>query len=128
MKTASMVKMQLTDEYKEALEICRNLYEQGAIHPEFAIRERADYEADFTNGKAGSYWDVSTGISAFQTRMIEEDAVLHASNLFTNEEGECFTSAGRGNNGVLLFSKKAIPDEETLDKVINIFDRLADEE
>ena len=44
--------------------LCRNLYEQGAIHPEFAIRERADYEADFINGKAGSYWDVSTVIRA----------------------------------------------------------------
>ena len=124
----TMVKMQLTDEYKEALEICRTLYEQGAIHPEFAIRERADYEADFTNGKAGSYWDVSTVISGNQSRMTDENAVLHASNLFANEDGEYFTSAGRGNNGVLLFSKKAIPDEETLEKVINIFDRLADEE
>ena len=60
--------------------------------------------------------------------MTDENAVLHASNLFANEDGEYFTSAGRGNNGVLLFSKKAIPDEETLEKVINIFDRLADEE
>lgn len=123
-----MIKMQLTEAYGEALDICRMLYAEGAIHPEFAIRERADYEGDFVNGKAGSYYDVSTGITAFQDRITDPNAVLHASNLFANAEGEIYTSAGRGNNGVLLFSKKAIPDKETLDRVINIFDRLADEE
>lgn len=123
-----MTKMQLTEEYAQALDICRMLYAEGAVHPEFAIRERADYEGDFISGKSGSYYDVSTGISAFQSRIANPNAVLHASNLFANGKGEIFTSAGRGNNGVLLFSKKAIPDKETLDKVINLFDRLADEE
>lgn len=123
-----MIKMQLTDAYMEALDISRMLYEEGAVHPEFAIRERADYEGDFIDGKAGSYYDVSTGISVFQSQMVDEEAVLHASNLFAAPDGNYYTSAGRGNNGILLFSKKAIPDKETLDKVINIFDRLADEE
>lgn len=123
-----MIRMQLTEEFGEALDICRMLYAEGAIHPEFAIRERADYEGDFINGKAGSYYDVSTGITAFTSRIADPNAQLHASNLFANSKGEIYTSAGRGNNGVLLFSKKAIPDKETLDKVINIFDRLADEE
>lgn len=123
-----MIKAQTTEEYMEALDICRMLYAEGAIHPEYAIRERADYEGDFIQGKGGSYYNVSTDISAFQNLMVQPEAVLHSSNVFANSKGEIFTSAGRGNNGVLLFSKKAIKDEETLSKVINIFDRLADEE
>lgn len=122
-----MVKAQMTDEYKAALEVCRELYSIGAIHPEFAIRERADFEGDFKQGKGGCYFNVSTDISGFEPLM-EEGAVLHSKNIFANENGDIFTAAGRGNNGTVLFSTAAIPDEETLDKVIHIFDRLADEE
>ena len=112
----------------EALDITRELYEIGAIHPEFAIRKRADYEGDFINGKGGVYVNVSADINAFQGLMVQPEAVLHSANVFENEDGEIFTAAGRGNNGVILLSKKAIPDEETLEKVVSIFDRLADEE
>jgi len=124
----TMIKAQETEEYMEALDITRELYEIGAIHPEFAIRKRGDYEGDFINGKGGVYVNVSTDINAFQGLMVQPEAVLHSSNIFENDDGEIFTSAGRGNNGVILLSKKAIPDEETLEKVVNIFDRLADEE
>ena len=100
----------------------------GAIHPEYTIRERADIEGDLIQGKAGAYFNTSTDITAFQSLMVQPEAVLHASNIFANEDGNIYTAAGRGNNGALLFSTKAIPDKETLDKVINIFDRLADQE
>jgi len=123
-----MIKAELTDEFMQALDISRELYAIGALHPEFAIRQRADYEADFTNGKGGVYFDVSTTQGVMEPKMVQKEAVLHTSNVFARADGQIFTAAGRGNNGVLLFSKKAIPDKETLDKVINIFDRLADEE
>lgn len=123
-----MIKAELTDEYMQALDISRELYAMGAIHPEFSIRQRADYEGDFIQGKAGVYFNTSTDITAFQSQMVQPEAVLHSKNVFQNADGNTYTAAGRGNNGVLLFSKKAIPDKETLDKVINIFDRLADQE
>ena len=123
-----MIKSELTDEYMQALDISRELYAMGAIHPEFSIRQRADFEGDFIQGKGGVYFNTSTDITAFQSQMVQPEAVLHSSNVFKNADGNTYTSAGRGNNGVLLFSKKAIPDKETLDKVINIFDRLADQE
>lgn len=127
-ENGTMTKAETTEEYMQALDICRELYAAGAMHPEYAIRERADTEGDFVQGKSGSYYNTSTGISAFQSMMVQEGAVLHASNTFANDKGEIHTAAGRGNNGVLLFSTKAIKDEETLKKIINIFDRLADEE
>lgn len=123
-----MIKAELTEEYAQALDICRELYAMGAIHPEFAIRERADYEGDFIEGRGGVYFDVSTTLNVFTPRMVQKEAVLHATNLFANEDGSIHTSAGRGNNGAVLLSTKAIPDKETLDRVVNIFDRLADEE
>ncbi len=122
-----MIKAELTEEYMEALDISRELYAMGALHPEFSIRQRADYEGDFINGKGGVYFNVSTDITGFQSKMVHPEAVLHSSNIYMNEKGDIHTPAGRGNNGVILLSKKAIPDEETLKKVINIFDRLADE-
>ena len=73
------------------------------------------------------YFNVSTDITAFQGQMVQPEAVLHSRNVFANADGSIYTSAGRGNNGVVLFSTKAIPDKETLDKVVSIFDRLADE-
>lgn len=123
-----MIKAELTDEYMQALDISRELYVMGAIHPEFSIRQRADYEGDFIQGKGGVYFNTSTDITAFQSQMVQEEAVLHSKNVFANADGNTYTAAGRGNNGVLLFSKKAIPDKETLDKVISIFDKLADQE
>lgn len=123
-----MLKAELTEEYTQALDISRELYAMGAIHPEYTIRERADIEGDLIQGKAGAYFNTSTDITAFQSLMVQPEAVLHASNIFANEDGNIYTAAGRGNNGALLFSTKAIPDKETLDKVINIFDRLADQE
>ena len=122
-----MIKAELTDEYMQALDISRELYAMGALHPEFAIRQRADYEGDFINGKGGVYFNTSTDITAFQSQMVQSEAVLHSGNVYANEDGSIYTAAGRGNNGVILLSKKAIPDEETLQKVLNIFDRLADE-
>lgn len=126
-ENGEMIKDVQTDAYKAALETCRELYAIGAIHPEFSIRLRSDYEGDFTQGKGGVYFNVSTDITAFSP-MMPEGAILHSKDIFVNEDGNIRTKAGRGNNGCLLFSKTAIPDEETLDKVINIFDRLADEE
>lgn len=123
-----MIKGELTEEYMAALDISRELYAMGALHPEFAIRQRADYEGDFINGKGGVYFDVSTTQGVMQPKMVQEEAVLHSGNVFANKDGSIYTTAGRGNNGVILLSKKAIPDEESLKKVINIFDRLADEE
>ena len=122
-----MIKAELTDEYMQALDISRELYAMGALHSEFSIRQRGDYEGDFIQGKGGVYFNVSTDITAFQVQMVQSEAVLHSRNVFANADGSIHTAAGRGNNGVLLFSTKAIPDKETLDKVVSIFDRLADE-
>ena len=122
-----MIKAELTDEYMQALDISRELYAMGALHPEFSIRQRGDYEGDFIQGKGGVYFNVSTDITAFQGQMVQPEAVLHSRNVFANADGSIHTSAGRGNNGVVLFSTKAIPDKETLDKVVSVFDRLADE-
>lgn len=127
-ENGSMIKAELTDEYMQALDISRELYAMGALHPEFAIQQRADREGDFINGKAGVYMNVSTDINSFQSLMTQEEAILHSSNVFANAEGNIYTAAGRGNNGAILISRKAVPDEATFLKVLNIFDRLADEE
>lgn len=71
---------------------------------------------------------MNTGISAFQSMMLQPEAVLHSKGVFENPNGPTQTIAGRGHNGLVAFSKNAIKDEETLERVVGFFDRLADEE
>ena len=123
-----MIKSELTEEYQAALDIVRELYSIGAIHPEYAIRVRADYEGDFREGKAGVYFNVNTDISAFQSIMVQPQAVLHSRGVFQNAAGQTHTSAGRGHNGLVVISTSAVREEALYSKIINLFDRLADEE
>ena len=108
-----MLKAELTEEYTQALDISRELYAMGAIHPEYTIRERADIEGDLIQGKAGAYFNTSTDITAFQSLMVQPEAVLHASNIFANEDGNIYTAAGRGKNyEVVNGVAHMLPDED----------------
>ena len=119
-----MIKNNETEEYMEALDMCRELYARGALHPEYAIQERSQYEALWTEGKAGSYCNIN---NFAQFVMLDETAVVHAKGVFSSDNGT-FTAAGTGHNGVLSFSTTAVPDEETLKGVLNFFDKLGDPE
>ncbi len=119
----NMVLDRFTPEYQQALDMVKNLYEKGVLHPEFSIHNRSQIEALWTEGKAGMYFNINN----FAQYAMEKDADVHVNGVFTSDKGT-FTSAGTGHNGVLAISKSVVKDEETLRKILKFFNDLGDEE
>jgi len=123
-ENGEMIKDNFTEEHMQALDMVRELYSLGAIHPEYSIHSRSQYEALWTEGKAGMYFNVN---NFAQFEMAEPDAVVHVNGVFPSEKGT-FTAAGTGHNGVLAISTSRVKDEETLKRIIQFFDDLGDQE
>lgn len=123
-ENGEMILAQFTEEHQKALDMVRSLYEQGALHPEYAIHTRSQIEALWTEGKAGMYFNIN---NFAQFSMEQPEAVVHANGVFSCDKGT-FAPAGSGHNGILAISKKAVPDEESLLKILSFFDSLGDGE
>ena len=123
-ENGEMIKDSFTEEHMQALDMTRELYSLGAIHPEYSIHSRSQYEALWTEGKAGMYFNVN---NFAQFDMADPKAEVHVNGVFPSDKGT-FTSAGTGHNGVLAISTAKVKDEETLKRILQFFDDLGDQE
>ena len=123
-ENGAMIAAEFTPEYQKALDMVRDLYANGALHPEYAIHTRSQIEALWTEGKAGMYFNIN---NFAQFAMEEPDAVVHASGVFSSDKGT-FTPAGNGHNGIIAISRKAVPEEADMLRILKFFDKLGDEE
>lgn len=123
-ENGTMTAAQFTPEYQKALDMVKDLYAAGALHPEYAIHTRSQIEALWTEGKAGMYFNIN---NFAQFAMEEENAVVHAKGVFSSDKGT-FTPAGNGHNGIIAISKKAVPEEADMLRILKFFDQLGEEE
>nr|MCR5755973.1 extracellular solute-binding protein [Acetatifactor sp.] len=122
-ENGEMIRDRFTEEYQQALDMVKELYERGALHPEFSIHNRSQLEALWTEGRAGMYFNIND----FTQYVMEGDADVHVNGVFSSDKGT-FTSAGTGHNGLLCISKSKVKDEATLRRILQFFNDLGDEE
>jgi hypothetical protein len=102
-----MIKDNFTEEHMQALDMTRELYSLGVIHPEYSIHSRSQYEELWTEGKAGMYFNIN---NSDQYDMADPKAEVHVNGVFPSNKGT-FTSAGTGHNGVLAISTAGLISE-----------------
>ena len=119
-----MTRKHFTPEFQQAMGMVRELFEIGAIHPEFAIHSRTQMEALWTEGDAGMYFNIN---NFAQFAMAEDHADIRVRGVFSSEAGT-FSLGGSGHNGVVAFCTSATPDEVTFLRIMQFFDDLGSPE
>lgn len=115
--------------YLEGLKFQRRLYEEGLMHPDFAVMDRPKIEGEFTTGKAGVLLNTTNTALTYEARLkqtIPDAEVSFFSILSAN--GEKRVPAALGSNGILMFPKSSVPTEEELKRILTFFDKLGDQE
>ncbi|HVL24881.1 MAG TPA: extracellular solute-binding protein [Thermomicrobiales bacterium] len=118
-----------TDEYKQALEYARNLYEQGAYHPDAAnltVEQSVDLMKAGRTGMASNGFAAVFGPTGFRATIkdVVPDAVLEPIVLPAFDGGPGVTYHTPGFFGLTAISAKAGQDEERLKELLRILDYL----
>lgn len=116
-----------TQAYIDTMDFMRRLYNEGLINQDFAVTSKQVQRDHLIRGAAGVY----IGSMLDAQRLAEEAMKVNPEARFTlvnrihGPEGLRVWSIPK-YNGLYLFSKKAIHDEEELREVLRFFDRSMD--
>ncbi|GAB2675731.1 extracellular solute-binding protein [Paenibacillus thermoaerophilus] len=119
-----------TPEYLEGLKFQKRLFEEGLIHPDFAMMDRPKMEGEFENGKAGVIYNTTNVAVSYEARVKAHfpDAKISFFSLLANDKGEKRIAGAMGSNGILMFPKSSVKTEAELKRILKFFDQLADKE
>lgn len=125
------------DEYKEALEFFRKMYEEGLFYKDWAVRDTSSWRDGCTKGECGMWLDVLDGAtkinSYFSQNGItgvngEEMAYMEYQGAVARDaESEPKTIATSGMGGFFVITKAADTPEK-LEACLTFLDRMNDEE
>jgi putative aldouronate transport system substrate-binding protein len=123
-----------TDEFKDAMEWYRGLYEQGAVNSEFVTMQKQNQQDAIAQGKGGI---VVTGL--FEAKNYMNLALSADPNTpmawalinditFDDVPRRILSDTGGGFGGWLAMSTKQVKDEAELKSILAFIDKLLDEE
>lgn len=125
------------DEYKEALEFFRKMYDEGLIYKDWAVRDTSTWRDGCTKGECGIWLDVMDGATKinnyFHQNTIpgvngEEMAYMEYVGPIAKEAGaEPKTMATSGMGGFFVITKAADTPEK-VEACLTFLDRMGDEE
>ncbi|MDX8047440.1 extracellular solute-binding protein [Gracilibacillus sp. S3-1-1] len=121
----------LDDNYLDALNFFKKLYDEGLVNEDFAVMDTAQWSDPVIAGEAGVQVNVLDEGHRIQDKIIEADP--------DNEEPITVIKAVEGPygllnlpttgyNGMLAISKTSVKDEDELKEVLDFLDKLNDEE
>ncbi len=116
-----------TPEYLDGLKFIKRLYDEGIIHPDFAILDRNKHIYGMYNeGKAAMIRDSSqqVPVSATSVKKNFPNAETWAFSLVAGPDGKIRTIAESGHNGVMLLTKTRYKKEDEMKKMLAFFDTL----
>ncbi|MBW7454776.1 extracellular solute-binding protein [Paenibacillus sepulcri] len=118
-----------TPEYLEGLKFQKQLFDEGLIHPDFAIMDRPKVEGEFENSKAGVIANSTNVALSYEARIQQHipDATVDFFSILSTDKGKRIAAA-LGSNGILMFPKSSVKTEDDLKKILKFFDQLADQE
>lgn len=116
-----------TEAYVETMKFMQKLYKEGLINQDFAVTSKQVQRDHFIRGSAGVYIGSMLDAQrlAEETMKVNPEARLTIVNRIAGPYGFKIWSIPN-YNGLYLFSKKAIKDEEQLRDVLHFFDRSMD--
>ncbi|WP_407933991.1 extracellular solute-binding protein [Aquibacillus rhizosphaerae] len=121
----------MTDEYREALDFFKKLYDEELVNEDFAVMDSGKWHDAFIDGKAGVIVDVADAAARNRNKMVESDPSMEdAVDVFGAVEGPngLFNLPTTGYSGLFAISKTAVKTEEELKKVLEFLDKLNTEE
>lgn len=118
-----------TDEYRQALAFCRDLYEAGAYHPDAAsltVEQATDLMKAGQTGMGYNGFAAVFGASGFlhTVNQVVPDADVEPIVLPGHDGGEGVTYRTQGFFGLTAISAKAAQDEDKLHELLRILDYL----
>lgn len=119
-----------TDEYKNAMNYSRKLYENGYIDRDFAVTAKMDQQQKFAQGKAGIYTGmVDIANLKEMAKGIQDEMELIAVNKIASPNGKYHIwSESNGVGGLIAFSKSEVKSESELKRLLQFVNDLIDKE
>jgi len=121
----------LTPEYQKTLNLFRQWYQDGLINKDFvALSATQDVFDAFQAQKTGIALCLPLDDSLKQAAVLALDpnAEVAVIPYLIDKNGKKFINGGTGHSGGFFFTKAAIPDKETLVRVLQVFDKIAEPE
>lgn len=121
----------MDDNYLEALQFFKKLYDEGLVNEDFAVMDPAQWSDPIIAGEAGVQVNVLDEGHRIQDKIVEaEPDNEEPITVIKAVEGPngLFNLPTSGYNGMLAVSKTSVKDEEELKEVLDFLDKLNDEE
>ncbi len=121
----------LTDEYFEAVKFVKKLYDEKLVNQDFATYDGAKWDEQFISGNAGVIIDVADRArrDASNIAKVNPNAEVGVLGYVKKDaSSEAKTLPTTGYAGYYVFPKKALPVEGDLDFVLNVMDKMNDQE
>lgn len=118
-----------TPEYMKALDTLRKWYADGILNPDYvAMTATQDVHDAFMAQHSGIMLPLGLddALKFSDLFNVAPDAEINVVPYSYDMNGEPFLRATTGHNGGLLFTKSGIKDEETLRRVLHVFDVIND--
>ncbi|MFD0677422.1 MULTISPECIES: extracellular solute-binding protein [unclassified Paenibacillus] len=117
-----------TEEYLVLLKFLRRLYEEKIMNQDFAVMEKAGWEAAFSSGKAGMIGNITNTAFKLTEKVVKTDPKAEL-DMFSRLPGAVDkTMAENGTNGIIVFPKSSVKTEAELKQILSFFDKLGDEQ
>lgn len=118
-----------TEEYRQAIEFARSLFEAGAYHPDSAtltVQQAVDLMVTGRTGMASNGFAALFGPTGFRNRIKEQvpAAILEPLILPAPDGGDAVTYAGPGYYGFTAIAASAAQDEARLNELYGVLDYL----
>ncbi len=118
-----------TREWLDAVEFEKSLVDDGLVNPDYATFDSANWNEPFLNGKGGIIIDVHSRAGVLMNLFKDSDPdgfgdYVDITGNLIGPSGELHAHPTSGYYGFLAISKASVRDEEALDRVLEVLDRL----
>lgn len=131
-KNGELVPIHRTQEYRDALDWMKKIYEDGLIAPDWAVRDTATWQDQVKKGEAGVFVDVMDGSRRIWDYFVNNNIPSVADpsktagmTLLGAVNGK--TLATPGYNGFLVITKAA-KTKEQVEACLHFIDKMCDDE
>lgn len=120
-----------TDEYIDAMDYMKDLYDNGYINQDFAVTAKTDQQEAFAQGRAGIYigsLSDAANLSTMAEGIQDDMEVLQINQMSVDGNNPVIWSDNNGVGGLLAFPVSEVEDEDELRVVLQFVNDLMDEE
>lgn len=128
-----LVPVHMTDEYKEALDWFKKMYDDGLVYQDWAVRGTDTWQDNVKNGECGMFIDVLDGSRRIWDYFVnnnipsvvnpDEPAAMNLVGTINDK-----TMATTGFNGFFVLSATTCDTEEKIEAALHFLDKMCDDE